>query len=148
MITWSQLLRKPELSSNPAWNVASPQDDLTSVLGEGVFIRAVQIGISNAPGAVAATSPALASRWEDELSRHTSVKSALLARKSCATFPCKFSRQKHAEFIKRYPVLVLLVVVLPFNQVWSLGPAFSAILLDRRLHKLPIHFSIGQPVCQ
>lgn len=62
-------LRHPEMTSQVSF-------------GQGVFIRAVQTGISSALGAVAATSPALASRWEDELSRDRSVESALLAR-SC-----------------------------------------------------------------
>ncbi len=80
--------------------------------GEGVFIRAVQIGITNAPDAVAATSPALASRWEDEVSRHRSVESALLARSCVLTVPDELrvlslqilkTEAKHTELIKRYP---------------------------------------------
>lgn len=85
--------------------------------GEGVFIRAVQIGITNAPDAVAATSPALASRWEDEVSRHRSVESALLAR-SCASFPCRFSRPKRStqnwlSVILRFGASCLCIAIQP-----------------------------------
>lgn len=89
-------LRHPEMTSQVSFS-------------EGVFIRAVQIGISKAPGAVAATSSALASRWEMNChatwaSKPPSSKRAAywLCRTSCTSLPCRFSRTKHTELIKRY----------------------------------------------